>query len=288
MDQLNEQLNKYHDDQECRNKHHDEQERDQERHKIEDWLSSTDSAAQQTDFINRRQEGTGQWLLNSEKFQAWLDGTQQTLFCSGIPGSGKTIITSIVVEHLWTKFQADGDIGIAYLYCNYNRQQEQKLGDLVASLLIQLVKRLPVLPDHIKNLYQRHRDRGTRPGDDEIISALYSVTASHSRTFFIIDALDECIKSDGTRKRLLTEIFKYQSQTTVALFATSRLFPEITSLFQEEVSMEIRASEYDVQRYLDHHIDRLPNCVLKNQDLQAAVKAEIVKAVDGMYVVFST
>lgn len=102
------------------NRHHD----DEERRDIEDWLSSVNFAAQQSDLINQRQEGTDKCLLNSEKFKGWLDGTQQTLLCSGIPGAGKTVMTPIVVEHLWTKFQANIDIGIAYLYCDYKSQQE--------------------------------------------------------------------------------------------------------------------------------------------------------------------
>jgi hypothetical protein len=40
-----------------------------------------------------------------------------------------------------------------------------------------------------------------------------------------------------------------------------------------------------VQRYLDNQITRLPSCVLRSTDLQKAIREEIVKAVDGMYVV---
>jgi hypothetical protein len=71
---------------------------DQDHRVIVDWLTPVDYAPQQSDFISRRQEGTGKWLLNSNKFQEWLNQSKQTLFCQGIPGSGKTIITSIVIE----------------------------------------------------------------------------------------------------------------------------------------------------------------------------------------------
>src|SRR2546421_8460785 len=83
-----------------------------------DWLTPIDYASQQSDFIGRRQEGTGQWLLNSPEFQEWFNNKNRTLFCPGMPGAGKTILTAIVIEHLWTKFQNDASIGIAYLYCN--------------------------------------------------------------------------------------------------------------------------------------------------------------------------
>lgn len=260
------------------NKHQD----DRKRFIVEDWLSSADFAAQQTDFISRRQEGTGQWLLKSNEFKTWLDGTKKTLFCPGIPGAGKTILTSIVIDHLWTKFQADSKIHIVYLYCSYKRQQEQSLRDLVASLLKQLVKGLSVLPNNIKSLYRLHVARDTRPSIDEFITTLHSVIDRYSKIFFVIDALDECTTSDRTRERLLEHIFKIQSYTTAALFVTSRFLPEITAIFKKEMSIEIRASADDVRKYLDTRITELSRCVLRNSALQDNIKTEIVKAVDGM------
>ena len=68
---------------------------------IADWLSKIDYGAQQSDLINRRQEGTGLWLLNSVEFQEWVDRPKSTLFCPGIPGSGKSMMAAIVIDHLW-------------------------------------------------------------------------------------------------------------------------------------------------------------------------------------------
>jgi hypothetical protein len=42
---------------------------DQERQTILDWLTPINYSTQQSDFIGRRQEGTGQWLLSSNEFQ---------------------------------------------------------------------------------------------------------------------------------------------------------------------------------------------------------------------------
>src|SRR6266536_5306516 len=68
---------------------------------ILNWLTPFDYDPQQRDFISRRQAGTGQWLLDSVEFQAWRKTEKQTLFCWGMPGAGKTIITSIVVDYLF-------------------------------------------------------------------------------------------------------------------------------------------------------------------------------------------
>jgi hypothetical protein len=248
------------------------------------WLTPIDYGAQQSDFLSRRQEGTGQWLLDSQEFQDWRDGDRKALFCPGIPGAGKTILTSIVVEHLWAKFQNDASIGIAYLYCNFRRQHEQKPVDLLSSLLKQLIQERSSVPEKVKSLYERHKDKRTRPSFDEISKALQSVVTDYSRTFIIIDALDECQVSDGGRRELLSNISSLQANTGVNLFATSRFIPEIVNEFGKSITIEIRASDDDVQRYLDGRMSRLRPFVSRNISLRGEIKTEITNAVDGMYV----
>jgi hypothetical protein len=256
----------------------------QERRVIIDWLTPIDYSTQQNDFISRQQEGTGQWLLDSKQFQDWLNKGKETLFCPGIPGAGKTIITSIVVEHLNAKFQNDTSIGIAYLYCNFKRQQEQKPADLLSSLLKQLVQEKSSVPESVKSLYERHKNKGSRPSLEEILKSLHSIATDYSRVFILIDALDEFQISNADRKKFLLEVFKLQNKTGTNIFATSRFIPEIMKEFEGSISLEIRARHEDVQRYLDAHMFELPLCVSRNRALQDTIKAEIIKAVDGMYV----
>src|SRR5579871_1078626 len=71
--------------------------------RILNWLTPIEYGSQQSDYIGRRQHGTGQWLLNSKQFQTWLDTSKQILFCPGIPGAGKTILTSVVIDNLCKK-----------------------------------------------------------------------------------------------------------------------------------------------------------------------------------------
>ena len=259
---------------------------DQECQAIIDWLTPVNYALQQSDFIARRQEGTGEWLLKSNEFQQWLAQRNQTLFCPGIPGAGKTIISSIVIDHLHKIFGNDPAIGIAYLYCNFRQQHEQKSSDLIVSLLKQLVQEQPSIPDVVKNLYSHHKPKRTRPSPDEILSALHSVTAFYSRTFIIIDALDECQVSHEGRGKFLQEIFNLQAKIGVNIFATSRFIREIENKFDRSIRLEIHARDADVQKYLDGKLQNFQSFVLKNPSLQAEIKSTIAKAADGMYVLF--
>jgi hypothetical protein len=191
------------------------------------WLTPIDYAPQQNDFIGQRQAGTGQWLLESGKFQEWLK-SGKPLFCPGIPGAGKTILTSIVIDYLNTRFSNDLTIGSAYIYCNFRRQDKQTSYDLLASLLKQLTQGQASLPDSVKSLYDKHKITHKRPSLDEISKTLQSVAAMYSRVFIAVDALDEYQESNGGRATFLSEIFNLQERCLASLFATSRFIPEIS------------------------------------------------------------
>ena len=259
------------------------QQRHQEHQAILDWLTPIDYGLQQTDYIRKRQQGTGQWLLDSSQFHAWRETDKQTLFCPGIPGAGKTVLASIIINHLSERFHTNAGIGMAYIYFNYKQNVDnQNVENLLSSILKQLSQERSLLPDSVKALHDQYRKKRTRPSIDELSRALQSVAALYSRVFIIVDALDECQVTNGCRARFLTEIFNLQTKTGVNLFATSRFIPEITEMFKGSTSLEIRASEEDVRRYLEGHMSKLPTFVRNSSDLQEEVKAGIVKAVDGM------
>ncbi|KAI0147300.1 hypothetical protein GGR57DRAFT_258771 [Xylariaceae sp. FL1272] len=250
---------------------------------ILDWLIPTDYGPQQTDNLKRRQPGTGQWLLDSEEYQNWIKEPNKTLFCPGIPGAGKTILTSIVVNDLENRFRSEMTTAIAYVYCNYKRQSEQTVENLLSSLLKQLAHNQPSLPHHVKELRDRHEAKRTRPSLDEVSKVLESVILLSTRVFVIIDALDECQVSEGCRTKFLSAISTLQLKTGVNLFATSRIIPEVTELFKGCLSIEIRATEDDIRRYLKGHILELPKLVISQPDLQEKITTSITKAVNGMF-----
>src|SRR5262249_2290591 len=132
--------------------------------------------------------------------------------CPGIPGAGKTILASAVVDDLTKRFSKDLRIGISYVYCSFQRKHEQKIDNLLASLLKQLAESYPSLPETVKDLYDHHKAKRTRPSLEEILSTLHSVVAKYSRVFIIVDALDECQVSGNCRARLLLELFNLQKR----------------------------------------------------------------------------
>ena len=114
-----------------------------------------------------------------------MDNENQTLFCPGIPGAGKTILASIVIDELCKMYNNDIKIGIAYIYCNFRRQDEQTADALLANLLKQLARGQSDLPASVRDLHDQHDAKRTRPSLDEISRALQSVAAMYSKIFIV-------------------------------------------------------------------------------------------------------
>jgi hypothetical protein len=191
------------------------------------------------------------------------------------------MIAAIAVDHIWKTFYGD-NVGVAYVYCNYKRCETQTATDLLAAILKQLVQERPLYGEPVATLHKRHADRRTRPSLDEICTALNSVLKNYSKAYIIIDALDECTDSNGTRSELLTILRNLQAKTNISLMATSRFVARIEQSFQGFPMLEIRASDADVTRFVAGHIHRLPKCVQRDPELQVETQDRIVQAVDGM------
>ena len=153
---------------------------------ILNWLTPIDYGPQHSDLLRRRQLGTGQWLLGSEEYQAWLKNRKQTLFCPGIPGAGKTILTSIVIDNIMAKFRNDSTTGIAFVYCNFQRRDDQKFDDLLASLLKQLAEGCLSLPQDVRDLYGYHSSRRTRPSVEEIVRSYEFISRVRWASYFTL------------------------------------------------------------------------------------------------------
>lgn len=106
-------------------------------HDILEWISPIDFASQQADSLNRREKGTTGWFIETPEFNAWTRGEKQTLYCTGMPGAGKTIIAATAIEHLQKTVQRQG-CAVSYIYCSYQRRAENSVPVLIAAIIRQL------------------------------------------------------------------------------------------------------------------------------------------------------
>ncbi|GES65301.1 ankyrin repeat protein [Aspergillus terreus] len=251
---------------------------------IAQWLSDFDFTLRHNEVCCRRQPGTGTWFLESMQFQGWLGPSQDLLFCSGLPGAGKTSLGSLVVDYLTEGMSSSHDVAIIYIYCDHKNQERQRSELLLGNLLKQaLVQAQGPVPDFIESFYLKCMSGKLRPTIDEIIQQCSKVMNLFRQTFLIIDGLDE--QDVLERRELLHYVFQIQQNVPLKIFATSRPIPEIREEFisRGSAEIEIQANDQDIAMYLQAKVHRLPRWVQKSPDLLEQTVVSITRASQGMF-----
>ncbi|KAJ6563626.1 ankyrin repeat-containing domain protein, partial [Mycena vulgaris] len=226
------------------------------------------------------QPGTGGWLLEADSFKQWRSGSGKVLWCRGIPGAGKTVLASVIVENL-RAHQGSQNTGVAVVYLNHKETDVQSPQSLLAGLWRQLIFKKPI-SSVVYQLYAKHREQRTRPSLGETDAILRSTLSEYSRVFIIIDALDEY--TEELRDTLLRRLSALGP--TVNLMLTSRPHINILPFFHHCETLELRANEDDIRGYVDAQIlkfSRLAKHLKNCPDLKGEIETKIVQGSDGMF-----
>ena len=255
-----------------------------ERNLVADWLARIDFAALQNGYLAQRHSGTNDWFLDESCFSQWQVDVGANLLCHGAPGSGKSVLAATVVDYLRSQCSHEVKAIVIYYYCDYSRPDVQQCHQILATLVRQLIQEQPALLEVVKRCYRQHKDRFTRPSEDDIYALFETLAAGYRTVFLVVDALDE-LPSAFERTKLLKRLDQLQqrAENNINLFLTSRDIPEIIKRFPEEVMIKIRAQDQDVEKYLKARLPELESHDPNNVQLQNDVVQRILHVSDGMY-----
>ncbi|KAJ2989302.1 hypothetical protein NUW58_g3537 [Xylaria curta] len=162
------------------------------------WLRAYNAEIDQDAHAKARAEypQTGRWLLETTFFQEWFDPRFPTipplLWLNGIPGAGKTILASLVVEEAR---KLNPTPMVLFFYCRHENSERDNFVALGRSLLAQFLKQ-----DHglLPTLYQKSCQSGeamlTSPA---LVEELLSLAFANCRSAYVIlDGVDECPRDE--------------------------------------------------------------------------------------------
>ncbi|KAF5567506.1 ankyrin repeat [Fusarium napiforme] len=243
------------------------------------WLQATDYTAEQQSFLHQHQPGTGQQFTGSEEFRRWLQTKNTMLFCSGMPGAGKTITTAITVDYLQARFKDDHGTGVAYVYCNYQPTKNEKIHDLFTSILRQLAQLQRPFPNALKSLYLEKGNGTEKPSAEDVNKTLRDVINSFNQVFIMVDAIDEFEATES----LFSELSSLQEHTLANLFITSRppaqsiknTLDKLRGCFRKD----IQADDHDVKLYIDQRMTEMLLLSEANNEISGSVKEDIKKLI---------
>ena len=112
-------------------------ERQEERRAIIEWLSPLQYRRRQSEIYNDA-VFLGQSFLESNEYKAWREGRPWILYGYGLPGAGKTVLSSIIVSQLQTQFFPT-KIPVLCVFLSH-KEHRQTITNVLGSLLKQLIQ----------------------------------------------------------------------------------------------------------------------------------------------------
>ncbi|TFK18864.1 ankyrin, partial [Coprinopsis marcescibilis] len=250
------------------------------------WLTKINYQAIQLDTFSKREPNTASWVLGIEEFKFWFWSDGGLLWGTGIPGAGKTILSSVVIHNFQqlAKSQQHSTICVLFAYCRYTDQIPVK--EILAALIRQLLERYPATFQLIRAMYNRHHRENTHPPESELFELLKEIADSKifSKIYCILDGLDEAASSVHQ-----VDILEYMVSLKVNFFITSRPLAALKKYVPHAVWFDIITKDGDIETLVVQRVAKSPvlSELLEDEELKKEVVTMIKDASSGMFLLAS-
>ncbi|KAF6761401.1 hypothetical protein DFP72DRAFT_1090534 [Ephemerocybe angulata] len=243
------------------------------------WLNGANFRAIYRLSLEARMDNTGTWFIATFEFGEFVRQKGTVVWATGLPGSGKTILASISIEHLEDMFSCRTDVAILYAFLRYS--EKPTLLQIIAGLLTQLVSCHHIALAHLLPPYQRAKRHRDELSCSEAVKLLKGCLALFSDAFIVIDGLDEV---DDTTKDGLLDVL-------TSLHAHILLTCRPLELFMRRhtpsaLQIPVQAQTKDIEVYVSKRIKqstRLSSILSENPDIAETFTALIQEKSKGMF-----
>ncbi len=245
------------------------------------WLSPLQYQSTQSDTYKQSLDGSLMWFLQSPEFQSWILGQQSTLLYVGKLGAGKTVLAATAIHHLQDRFlDRLQEVGIAWLYCNFQERVSQTPTNVLGSIVRQLVSRRQDLLEAAISL--RNQKLSPEATFDDIKLLLTKCKDTYNKTYLVIDALDMYSEDSLGWTGVISELQGFGDRFKI--LCTSRPIAAIENYFSSASRVKVEAQESDVRAYVQSLLNQ-PEFQkhLKNEEqLRVHIEDTLIKKADGM------
>jgi N-terminal domain of NWD NACHT-NTPase len=237
------------------------------RQQVVEWISPINVFLDHLDVrqsLGGDYSNTGHWLLNDNvEFRDWKSSGNGAILLQGAVGSGKSCLTSIVVQD----FLENSQQPLAFFYCSsgsLNLSHPRATGSVSISIIRCLLAQYATMPDGsiaepLQSLFNGSEKQGKGDCDstlEAIISLFLEVLELQPKAQFtlIIDALDECTDY----YKLLESIKEIVScDADVRIFITARLDIEIHPPLSISPKLIVNESNsVDINAYIEKEVSK--------------------------------
>lgn len=250
------------------------------------WLSPVDPSRSLNTATDSLMPGTGTWLLNKPSYREWKD-QPGSIWLHGPPGSGKTVLTSLVINDCVGKL-TNASNALLYFYFDFADPEKLTQEAMLRSILWQLAITDPADRSPLTDLYKSCSNGQKQPSRQQMHEVFGQMADKKSDVFLVIDAIDECTD----REQLLWSIryFTFGTKIDLHLCVSSRREKDIEERLQVIVGRNARIGldkdlfNRDIHHYVRQRLelDEGLGRWRKKPEIQKDIERTIVRQADGM------
>ena len=264
---------------------------DKERQEILKSFAKVDPRSNHNMSQKLRSPGTGLWLTEGQEFKHWMETGNAKLWYHGIPGAGKTVLASSVIEEALRI--SNPSTAVAFFYCDYKNPATQDLSNILGSLAQQFAKQDEDSFTKLRNFHKANiseHQSNAKYDSDALSTLVKEVTSVFDSALIIVDGLDECGRDASMVVDALAALNELDGSTIKTIFL-SRDEIDIRERLETYTEVSIAARSSDLKLYVGAEIDirmRKKRLRLKDQSLKEHILERLVGGAEGMYVLLSS
>ncbi|KAL9079932.1 MAG: hypothetical protein Q9157_001224 [Trypethelium eluteriae] len=268
----------------------EQKEKVERRQRLLGYLSTTDYRGAHQRLQDLREPDTGVWLLSEGIFLNWIKEPRPSCLCLyGIPGSGKTILSTNVFDTLLSAFKKPRSAA-CHFYCDYSDQSTLGTRNLFGGMIRQLMEQTDdtgLLEDSIA---QTFHDGMFTPPNSVLVQLLLQALSSFDQVLVIIDGIDELPTDEQEHLVKSTNTVLDTPGITTKVLFTSRQESYARKLLDQYPSIELDATNVapDIKIYVERAVDNMIDSgklVLGSSAIRSEIISALCKGAKEMFVV---
>ncbi|KAH8598499.1 hypothetical protein B0O99DRAFT_495377, partial [Bisporella sp. PMI_857] len=153
------------------------------------WLAPSNTSTDLDNLREQRDSGSCYWLLEKSKYQQWLKSARSSvLWIYGIPGSGKSVLASFVIDDIYRRLPSS--VAVVYYFCNGRSTSKSASITILRSVLHQLQVLLPSASGIVEEACRESPYSVAQ--FDELWEVFRKLVRAASVVYCVVDGLDEC------------------------------------------------------------------------------------------------
>ncbi|KAF5671064.1 heterokaryon incompatibility protein het-E-1 [Fusarium denticulatum] len=213
------------------------------------WLERTNPSSLHNIAFNKHEPLTTAWVTNSSQWKDWvsLESETRLMWIYGLPGAGKTVLASYVIEELEKLCEPANGSFCSYYYCHYSHNQDETV-PFLSWIIGQVCRQISWIPPELKRLH----DRGCEPTSADLEQTLAIILQKLESLYIVIDAVDESTPREELLSLIETMTVDERFEK-IRILATSRQYFDIEQSLgeiSESISMSNAMVDADIRRFV--------------------------------------